>query len=588
MGNRASFQSDKVSKRIDDFLTKIENNRGRLGTIYARMEKEQEAYAGDQELKDNRPNSRVNILNANIEGQVAALVEQNISVACRGEGPSDQSFADWARIGLDWTFRKNRIKKILEIHERRRELFGWAWLKLSWDADAVKGFGLAKITCVPPNAIFIDGRINDPLRVQEAEYIAEVSEQSKAWAEEQDRFKGRGKNIKAGSSDRAAIFQKEKTLDDDNAYWHIQLWTMTKGVLRLEEFSDDGVLLYNSFDDGEEPYYRHNKYPYFLTILYPIEGELYGFGDGKLLRPLQDMINDLYDQIRRAARPNRIFFDPESEVELEDIDSDDGPVPCVDPVRTIQVVEAGRVNPSLWQLLNSIHQEVQRVTRFSELMMGQGAKGKTATEAAIQQQQGNSATDHKKLMLQETLTELCEYALDLMMENYTEAKAFRIDENKEDYTWIDFRQLNNVPVLMPATEGYSQQFRTGNPGAPSPEWEQVGEETKSVDLDIDISIGAGLPKNKAFLWQMLESLSKIVVAQQPVLSWQEFRNFIKDYLGIPLEDDQQALQQQIPGIPGVVPGEIPGQLPMPGADVAGLSPGGSPMMSNLPPVGGGL
>lgn len=591
--NRMNSMSEDEIRMVDHFSTLIEQRRGDMNELSTRIEKEQEAYSGDQEIIDNRPNSRVNIINANIEGQVAALVEQNIAVKCRGEGPSDQSFARWGEIGLDWTLRKNHIKRILERHERRRELFGWAWLKASWDPDAINGFGLATITCPAPNAVFVDGKIYDPLNIESAEYIAEVMPKSKAYAKE--KYPDQWENIIYGGTDRASVFAKETTTDDEDLFWLIPLWTKTDGILRLIEFSDDGILLYDSFKDKNKgegvPFYSHNKYPYFLTNLYYEEGKLYGFGDGKLLRPLQDMINDLYDQIRRAARPNRIFFDEQSEVDLDDLDEDDGPVPCQDPNGTIRVVEVGKVNPAMWQLLSNIHAEVQRVTRFSELMMGQTGRGKTATEASIQQQQGNSATDHKKLMLQETLIEVCEYLLSLMMENYTEARAFRIDEDKDDYEWIDYRQLNKIPYLVPTDDEFATAYKQNNPDAETPKWMQLMDDqnegvTKSVDLDIDINIGAGLPKNKAFLWQMVESLSKVVVEGRSILSWAEFRSFIEKFVGIPLEDDQMALQQQMPGqmAPGA-PGAPP-VAPMPNANTPGLSAGGSPQMSALPPAQG--
>jgi len=591
---RITFQGEEVSNRIDDYLTKLESNRGELGDIYDEMESIEEAYANNQPIIDNRPNSRVNILHANIEGQVAAIIEQNMAVACRGEGPSDAPFSNWARIGLDWTLRKNRIKRLLDTYVRRWEKFGWSWYGIGFAAEEINGFGLAKMYAVPSQNIFMDNKINDQFRKEDAGYIAEAILQTKDWAERQERFKRRAKNIFYGGTDRASIFQKDKTTDDEDAFWFIRWWSKTDGVLRLEEFSEDGVLLYDSFDDpeykdknGEQlPYYKRNKYPYFLTLMYPEEGKLYGFGDGKLLRPLQAMLNDLYDQIRRAAKPNRIFFDEASEVDLEDIESDDGAVPALDPNKNIRVVEVGKVNPALWQLLSNIHQEVQRVTRFSELMMGQGAKVKTATEASIQQQQGSSAIDHKKILLEETLTEMCEYALDLMMEHYTEGKAFRLDENTDDYEWIDFRQMNKVQAMMPTTNSFKKRFRKRHPGKEVPKWQQVDNETKSVDLDIEISIGAGLPKNKAFLWQMLDSLSKVMVDGQSVIKWNEFRDFIRDFLGVPLKDDEEimgAIGQPMPGQPG-----IPGapQAPMQGADVAGMSPNGAPMTSALPPAGG--
>jgi hypothetical protein len=592
---RLSFMTEEETRMVDNFLTKIEQNRSYMDEYYARWEKEQEAYAGDQPIEENRPNTRVNIINANVEGQVAAIVENNIAVSCRGEGPSDQPFARWAQIGLDWTLRKNHIKRLLERHERRRGLFGAVWFKVYWDPDAIDGFGLATITCPPLTSVFVDMKINDPMRLQEAEYIAEVMLKSKTWAKQE--YGDIADHIFYGGSDRSPIFTKEKTTDDEDAFWLVQLWTKTDGMLRLIEFSEDGVLLYDSFKewDGKRfvekkekrSFYRRNMYPYFLTIMYPEEGKLFGFGDGKLLRSLQDMLNDLYDQIRRAARPNRIFFDETSEVDLEDLDADDGPVPCRDPNRTIRIVELGKVNPALWQLIKAVHEETQRVTRFSELMMGQKTMAKTATEAAIQQQQGNSATDHKKLILEETLTEVCEYLLDLMMENYTGGKFFRIDENKEDYEWVDFRQMLNVPVLIPAGDGFIEEFRRNNPETPLPKWQQLKDEsgvpvTKSVDLDIEINLGAGLPKNKAFLYQMFLALSKAVIEGKNAVTWQEFRKFAKDFLGLPLEENPEALAQ--PQVQQQIQPQI--QLGSPGitmnAQAEGLSTSGAPLTGTLP------
>ncbi len=598
---RLDFMTNEETKMIDDFLTKISQNRGEMEEIYSRWEAEQEAYSGSQPIEEDSPNSRVNIVNANIEGQVAMVIDQNLAVMCKGNGPSDQGFADWGRIGLDWTLKKNQIKKKIDRHERRRFLFGSGVFSIDWDADAINGFGLVKINTPPLNTTFVDTKITDVNDVQKAEYIAEVMPASKIWAVEQ--FGDIAYNINYGGGDKSSIWRKERTTDDENLFWYIKLWTKTNGILRLIEFSDDGVLLSDSFKEwtGKKfkdikdpvPYYRYNKYPYFFTNEYFEEGQFWGFGDGKLLRPLQDLINDLYDQIRRAARPNRVFFDPASEVDLADIDSNDGSVPCIDPNRNIRVVEAGTVNPALWQLLNNIHTEVQRVIRFSELMIGQGRSTGTATEAAIQQQQGTSGIDHKKGMLQETLIEMCEYILDIMMEKYDAGRAFRLDENKDAFQWVDFRQLNNVPIMIPASEGFTQDFKNRWPDKEVPQFEvlkdkQGNEMTKTVDLDIEITIGAGMPKNKAFLWQMAERLGAIILEGKQLISWAEMRKFCKDFLGMPLDDDIDMTQSQQP-----MPGQMPGQPQMPqqGADIAGLSPNSQPMGTGIQTgamAGGGM
>jgi hypothetical protein len=604
---RRSFMSDEEVRMVDDYLAKIEQRRSDYSADYERWDLEQQAYSGDQPLDDNSPNTRVNIVNANIEGQVAALVEQNIAVVCRGEGPSDKGFADWARIGLDWTLRKNKIKRLLERHERRRELFGPAWFKLYFNPDAVKGFGLVTISCPPPASMYVDGKVSDPFDLQSADYIAEVMESSKSAAIEE--FGDRAEAIHYGGGDPRMVFAKQHSSDDDDLYWLIQCWVMCKPksgkkrILRLLKFSDDGVLLYDSFRKwngkryeeltSPKPFYRYNKYPYFLTNLYYEEGKLFGFGDGKLLRPLQDMINDLYDQARRAARPNRVFFDERSEVDLAALDEDDGPVPCNDPNATIRVVEMGRVNDAIWRLVDMIHSEVQRVIRFSDLMLSMSASGgQTATESNIQQQQGMSGIDHKKLMLQETLVDLCEYALDLMIEHYTEAKAFRLDEDEDDYTWIDFRQMDKIPVQVPTTSAFRKEWLERNPDVPVPEFEVLKDDdgsdmTKSVDLDIEVTIGAGLPKNKAFLYQMLERLAPLVAVdkagmQKPVLTWEELRNFIEDFLGLPLEQPEET-----PPPPPVTPTPpAPGQTPMANPTAAGMTANGGVQMPVA--AGGGM
>ena len=54
--------------------------------------------------------------------------------------------------------------------------------------------------------------------------------------------------------------------------------------------------------------------------MYSREGNLWGYGDGKLLLPLQKLINELYDKIRIASRPNLLLFDINSELSLDDFD----------------------------------------------------------------------------------------------------------------------------------------------------------------------------------------------------------------------------------------------------------------------------
>jgi hypothetical protein len=619
---REKFMTKDEMVMVNEYISKLNNRVGDMGRLFANWDEIEEYYSNEQADIEGSPNTKVNIINSNVEGQVSQLVEQNIAVTTRGEGPSDEPFADWARIGLDWTLRKNKFKQVLAVHERRRTKFGVGLFNVSWDSNAIGKFGLAKIFPTPLNKLFVDGQIKDPLRFQEAEYICEVVTVSKTY------MKNRYGKDKADAVDYGnnlyrdnGVFQSDDTQDDEYSVDLLLWWSRQDGKLRLQEISGCGVLLYDSHKEGGrkdnqkhsdekiKSYYKYvnDRYPYFLTVMYPEEGNLYGFGDGKLLLPLQKMINELYNKIRISARPNLILIDTNAEVDLSDFDEN-----SLEPryyegssVQGVPVhkVEYGVVNTAWWSLLDRIHVEAQRVTRFSNLMIGQGKSADTATEASIQQQQGYLATDHKKLMLQETLVEVCQYCLALMMEHYTEAKAFRISEEKPDYEWIDFRKMTSVPALKPASASFKKEYKDNNSILrETPEWEIMQEGgkdmTKSVDFDIEINIGAGLPKNKTFLWQMLERLAAVQIIDETtgmprnLIHYQEFRKLIKDFIGLPIseEDEAQPGLMQAPGgmqglmqqngMQGIANQAQAGMAPMQNAMSQGMGADGRPMMSN--------
>lgn len=627
---KEQFMTEKEMLEVNDRIDKLNYAKGDMSALYTEWSDIEDYYKNEQPETKGRPNTKVNVMNANIEGQVAMIIDQNIAVSARGEGAGDQEYADMARIGLDWTLRKNRFKKVLEQHERRRLKFGNGMFHVYFDPDDIQGFGLTKVCCVSPAKFYIDGKVKDPLKFQDAEWMAEVVRVGKQYVEE---YYGEDKAsaVDYGNIiiEDTTVFQETTTEDDLDAAVIIKWWERHKGQLRLLEFSGCGVLLYDSHKKGErtdnqknakyehKPYYKYvnNKYPYFLTILYQDESNLWGFGDGKLLMPLQRMINELYDKIRICARPNLMLYDINSDIDLEDYAENsleprpfDGTQTKGQPVYT---AEWGQINPAWWQLLNAIHTEIQRVTRFSGLMTGQNTNADSATEAAIQQQQGNSATNHKKSILQETLVEMLEYMLGVMIEMYTEGRTIRVSEDKDEYEYIDFRKMANVPVKIPASREYAEKYKAANPDASPDEykWELLTEGkkpmTKNIDLDIEVSIGAGLPKNPTFLYQMAEKLSQMAIPNamgqpQPVVSWEEMRDLLKKFLNIPLMDNEEAEQNMGPMMPGMPPMGAPmaphgaphgapqgaPQAPMQSAD-APLSMNSAPQMTTLASIRGG-
>ena len=55
---------------------------------------------------------------------------------------------------------------------------------------------------------------------------------------------------------------------------------------------------------------------------------------------------------------------------------------------------------------------------------------------------------------------------------------------------------------------------------------------------------ASLPENKAFLWQMLERLSGMIVENRNVIHWEEMRYVIKEFFGLPMMDIEEIMKER--------------------------------------------
>ena len=645
------LMSDEEITTVRDFISILNNNQSLLGphrNVWAEVEKQ---YANEQAKETDMPNTRNNVVVSTIEGMLTQIVDREISCTTQGVGPEDDQFAQTARTGLEWVLRSNKLRKKIEIHERRRLKFGVGWLKVVFDEKYAGGFGLAKIIVPPVDKIYIDSKIKDVTRLQEAEFIAETINFSKAYAREvYGDDKAAAIDYGYNEFRSGIVFQEEySTPDDQNGWTMVQWWSKCKGELRLQEFSACGVLLYDSFkvgtrtdnqakakykEEGSRSFYKYtDDYPYFLTLKYIQEGHLYGFGDGKLLISLQNLLNELYDKIRIQMRPNLIAVDDQSDIDIDNFDDNSFTPVHYSGARMngrapIHSIPWGSVNRDMYELLDRIKAEVQRICRYSDLMTGQGKSADTATEAAIQQQQGNSHINHEKGNIEETLADVAKYCLRLMMEFSKTGKSLLLNNDEKEYGWVDFRSFTDIPAQKPATASFTKKATDRNPGMTPPKYENVEDEngepvTKNLDLDIYINVGSGLPKNPAFLWSMLEKMSQLAVVDtneqpptpKPIVNWSEMRKFVKQFLGFPIVNDDQmkkfaeefkkiqlenmkknmttgAGKGQLPGAAGGAPGGMPPEAMSMGPGPQGMQGGGNqpamqPETAGLTNDGGG-
>lgn len=576
--------------------------------IFEKMETAELYWEGEANPpeSDNDPASNTNIVNSTIEGQVAYLVEQNIAIEAKARGPSDLPFRNKAVNLMEWCKDQNRMRRKLDVHERRRKKFGTGIFRVLFEPDKLDGLGLPWIESVNPAYVFPDPVISDIYKIQDGRFLIESLNRSVESAREQfgDEL---ADAITPGYTpmeyaDMFGEFDGDEGLIAKDHYLHWLVWThawvdedfgqqaeepdtLTMGdgeeeevieaeqakgkkkVLRLIEMSADGVILRDTLEQGVLICEDDNRYPYFFTPDMFREGTVWAKSTAELLIPQQDIIDDIDDQIRISAR---LTGNPQREVTIDSgidpdkIDNGPGTIYPTNVPNGIRYLEPPEIPQYIQKRRDQAFQERTIVSRWSDQMNGIRQSGAdTATEVLALQQGGTQSITHDKMLLEETLAELFEYTLVLMMENYTETEIFRITEQgKESFMPLNPSQMRNVPVLMPASDSYKQMVAQQFPGAQNiPEWMPHPEGlTQKIALDIEVKVGAGLPSNKAFIFQMLQQANQSGAITPP-----EYRTLLRDYVGLPIPETPpqppippQAMQSMAAGIQGGLSPEVAG------------------------------
>lgn len=586
---------------------RADQDKKRIGVV-EKWEDVEKYWEGDFEYEDEQAAPNTNITNSNVEGKTALLCDQNIAVQVNPREPGDKPFCDMARTIIEYIKERNKIFRKIEVHERRRDMFGTGIFRVLWDFDKLDGKGLPIITPIHPSRLFIDPAITDIYDIQEAQYIIEAKNKSIYSAK-----------MEYGEEKADAIIPNLDPIGnileniEEDQYVHLMIWTKYKEggekKLRLVEMSGDGVILRDTKkalkehkkkqeekEKEELKLFPNDTYPYFLTPDMHRENTIWGKGSAELMLGISDQIDDLDDNLLRNARltgnPMGLASNS-SGIDVSKITNEPGQIIPTNDINGFRWINPPQIPQYIinkrTELMNN---DRQIVGRFTDQQIGKSQTGiDTATEALALQNSGNSMIDHKKGLLQETLSELFEYCLELALLNWNTTMLFRITgENGED-TFTEFNpdSLNHVPVMIEADTDYREEYRKKwqerNPGKDvlrdlNPdeykymqlEDEKGNKETRKIQYDLEISVGAGLPNNKAYRYSIIRQMYV-----DKALSKLEYRNYMSKHLGMDIQEypETTAEQQELGIVDEETQQEIQEQAQMNG-NVEGLTANGNP------------
>ena len=580
---RAALMSEKEIEEAEQFIIwyrRAYEDKQRLG-LMKKWDDIAKYWEGDFDYSDeDDPAPNTNITNANVEGKTALLCDQTLAIQVDPREPGDKPFCDQVRTIADFIKDKNKMYRKIEVHERRREMTGTGIFRVLWNFDKLEGKGLPIIEPIHPSKLFIDPAITDVYDIQEAQYIIEAKAKS-IYSAKMEYGDDIADCIIANYDPIENLIQNS----EEEQYVHLLVWTRYKEngkiKLRLVEMSADGVILKDTkkelkkvsekreneliekqtklLEQGktkeaselkaeELELFPNSKYPYFLTPDMYRENTVWAKASAELVLPISDQIDELDDSILRNARltGNPIpIIETSSGIDAEKVTNTPGQTIVANNINGMKWLQPPNIPQYLIEKrADTINNDKTIVTRFSDQMIGKQQTGVgTATESLALQNSGNSMIEHKKGLLQETLSEVFEYAIELALLNWNTTMIFRIvgEDGKDKFTSFNPDGLNRIPILTEADTEYRNAYKEAHKDAKPEDYEymQVYNETRQVMFDLSVSVGAGLPNNRAYRYSIVRQSYVDKAITTP-----EYRNWLVKQVGLNIPEIPKTIQEQ--------------------------------------------
>jgi hypothetical protein len=504
------------------------------------------------------PCSFVALVTPVIEGQVASIIEANIEFTCTSRQPGQEGFMKMLDAGGSYVRERNMFLQTFKDFGRTYDLKGSAIVSARWEKEAktskVRPNGYPVITTPDIENIIIDGKIKDYKNLQQAEYIIErMGVHSIGWARMEY-----GDEVADAIATGVEMDDTETSIDHNNAFVLLHVWTRKNKYhnLQLIEMDANGFVLRKS--DPRKPYYTktYNQYPYYMARMIPKAGSIYGIGDGKLLENAQDTVNKLTDELTIAAKfsaQGKWVVDPRSKANIKQINSDPSkPMLAENPNQSIRVIQPAGISPVVFQYIEFLLREAQRMVRFHDIMTGNmHTASATATQINNQIAQGSVGINDKKTDISHAMAWAYRYCLQLCLQYWTIPMWSFTSEG--DTEWVDFKSIQQVPYPIPVSPEKANDMASKGLSPQGYEFVTKGEGKKKsrvmaeLDFNVKVTIGQGIPKDRVSLFNMVISLLQLPVTDEegntkPLIEYGKAREMLEQILGFKLESQDQAIQ----------------------------------------------
>ncbi|WP_410512057.1 hypothetical protein PaeBR_18735 [Paenibacillus sp. BR2-3] len=508
---------------------------------------------------EEHPGSVTNIIHPAIESMISDLVGRQFNTSAKGWEPSDDMYAEQTQNLMDFVLYRNKFVTKVNVSEHDRLELGTCIIKVWFDSDELDGRGLPTFEPISPANFFIDHKIPAAHLLQDGEVVFHAVPRPLSYFRK--KFKDWGQYVQRETSvpyDPSDTFTEDKS--DEVSPETSQRALLLECYMRDEEGTLYCVHVANNLvlEDSREvlkdkKLQRRNRYPFVMIPCYLKRGTAWGTGDVEMMMPTQDLINELDDQIRMNAR---LSGNPQVVVgqgagkgfDFRKWTNKPGlRIPMRDHT-SWNIVPPQNVSRDVIERREKAFSEADMISGRPDVNRGENPGQVTAASAIIAlQQAGQKGVVHKSKMFKEGWSDVMELLYDEILENWDDEMWIRIDGEAPDYQFVNPANLRNVPRMVANDIDGEDSMKPLTDVEYDEEGLPISEKpmTREAMFDFQLNIGDGLPSDKAFVYQTLLDLTKVSYQDGPAVTRVELRNYLRNQLGIPIEDDSHATEQPV-------------------------------------------
>ena len=524
-------------KAIDRFKNaeqaKVDHDNTRL---HSKWKKYDQIYRNKQWFETVAPDKSTPVLNFTqslIHSLVPRLTENEPEVILKPRmSQSDVDLAEGLTSVMShlWYTNKMQEEKLREavLHVLK---YGTAIFKIFWDVDMWDGLGEVKYSVVHPINFFPDPRATC---VQDMEFcFTRMGKPIEYFAR---RWPNKGHLVVPDNdwSQMESLEGRDRDSGEDQAtlteYW----FRDEAGNVCVMYYAGHIVLdiLGGEFDKVKEfrdrPFYMHNKFPFARMCDYKIDKEFWGMGEIELCETIQRLINN-YESI--IIDNTRLMGNNQWHVNKvqSGLDESDAWVFDNSPGGIIFSHNGGVERLPGMAIPHHItdHQEklifwLEQITGVYDVMQGRRPVGVRAASAIIAlQEAANIRVREKANNMGETMREMTEQAIWLVLENYDEPRMVRLAGQVVPVT-LDVREALESRVIDMAQaadllpeDAYTED---GEVEIPPEMMEHLLQEVKFPEFDVDIKVGPTIPYSQALLYEQAKEFYQLgIIDRRAVL-----------------------------------------------------------------------